>query len=266
MSAFIQDHKRSQPGESATTLEPSGQVFSEDVKPLEEGKNFWKLSKSDFPDVKYWRREDWTRRQKDNDFDIQPGSRGSTWRAKGENVRTKYIENTDGTPVSGDVASDIREQARSIWRGFTKRGIAPDTWGSATREEENEFNFEMEKSWPVLRYCENHWKVRHLATNIYSQWHGPPGRGETDGSEAQQSTQKRKQGQNPEQAKKKAWTTIEDDEEPDGLDIEAMDTADLDISSSMPPLEDIGDPEHLAQEDVSRPTPRPRARPLRNPL
>ena len=29
----------------------------------------------------------------------------------------------------------------------------------------------MEKKWPVLRYCENHWKVCALATSIYSQWY-----------------------------------------------------------------------------------------------
>ena len=29
----------------------------------------------------------------------------------------------------------------------------------------------MERCWPVLRYCDNHWKAHEIATANYPQWH-----------------------------------------------------------------------------------------------
>lgn len=82
-----------------------------------------------------------------------------------------YIENADGTPVDGTIASTMREFARSIWRDLYLRGMAPETWGQATRQVREEFCQEMERAYPALRLCDNHWKANALATAIYSQWY-----------------------------------------------------------------------------------------------
>jgi hypothetical protein len=39
--------------------------------------------------------------------------------------------------------------------------------------------------WLVLQYCKNHWKLKHLVTYTYSQWHNLASRTEADGSKAQ---------------------------------------------------------------------------------
>jgi hypothetical protein len=183
---------------------------------------------------------------------------------------TRYIEHTDGKPVSGAIASNIREYARSIWRGFYDRGLAPVTWGSASRTLQDRFIQEMEKEWPVLRYCENHWKTKQLATSIYPQWYKAyhqeqAKKKQSLEAQSQQMDLKRKQGDDSDlakQASKKSRTTIEDDDEVEYLSPEQIDTPD--ISISMPPAEDVGD--QVVQEDISKRTSVPRARPLRDPL
>jgi hypothetical protein len=205
------------------------------------------MSRSDYSNIKYWTKEEWVKRQEEDDIKTQPGSCRGLQCVKGENIMMKYIESPNGKLVSGAVASDIWEYARSIWRGLYTWGLAPQTWGSASRTLKDQFNLEMKREWPVLRYCERHWKVRQLATSIYSQWYSAYHK-----AQSQQADQKRKQDDNrASPATKKSWATLENE------DIEGMDP--VDILSSMPPVEDI-------QEDASTCTLRPRARPLRNNL
>jgi hypothetical protein len=172
----------------------------------------------------------------------------------------RYIKSPNRTPVSGTVASDIWEYARSIWRGFYDQGFAPPMWGGVSRKLEDQFNNEIEKAWPVLRYCESHWKIRHMATSIYSQWYST--------YQSQKENQKRKQqdsDQRDSQALKRSRTTTEDIhiECPEREQVDMADTSGL-----IPPVKDIRRPEHeqVVQEDIGACTSMPRARPLRNPL
>jgi len=132
-------------------------------------------SRSDYPDIKYWTKEEWNEAQsaKKNSSDPvdQPGARGRSRCAQGENVSAKYLEQTNGTPIGGRQAADIRAYARSIWIDFDKRNVAPRKWSHAPRSLQDEYVRDMETQWPVLHYCENHWKVQHIATNNYPQWY-----------------------------------------------------------------------------------------------
>ena len=74
----------------------------------------------------------------------------------GENVRVQYVEHADGKMVDGGMATEIRDQARKIWRGLWSRGLAPRTWGAATYEVEDAFIRSMEERFPVLQFCDNH--------------------------------------------------------------------------------------------------------------
>jgi hypothetical protein len=230
-----------------STLTLPGLHMLEGPQPLMEGKNAWLMSRSDYPDIKYWTKEEWVKRQEEDDIETQPGPHRGLQCAKGENIMMKYIESPNGKPVSGAIALDIREYTRSIWRGLYTQGLAPQTWGSVSRTLEDQFNLKMEREWPVLRCCKRHWKVRQLATSIYSQWYST-----YHEAQSQQVDRKRKQDDNRAfPATKKSRATLEDE------GIEGTDP--VDISSSMPLVEDI-------QEDTSTCTSRPRARPLRNNL
>jgi len=133
------------------------------------------LSQLDYPLVKYWEKKEWKSvagsKKDTSEVQTKTSSRGGTRSSKGENVMMLYIEDANGIPIDGNIASGIRDHARSIWRSLYERGIAPDTWGQATKEVREEFCREMEKEYHVLRLCDNHWKANALATAVYSQWY-----------------------------------------------------------------------------------------------
>lgn len=133
------------------------------------------LLQLDYPLVKYWERKVWKSvactRKDTSEVQTKSGSRGGTRSSKGENVMMLYIEDANGSPIDGNIASGMRDFARSIWRSLYDRGIAPETWGQATKEVRGEYCREMESEYPVLRLCNNHWKANAVATAIYSQWY-----------------------------------------------------------------------------------------------
>jgi hypothetical protein len=133
------------------------------------------LSQADYPLVKFWERKVWksvaVTRKDTSEVESKGSSRGGTRSSKGENVMMLYIEDTNGLPIDGSLASGMRDFARCIWRSLYERGIAPETWGKATKEVREEFCREMESEFFVLRLCDNHWKANALATTVYSQWY-----------------------------------------------------------------------------------------------
>ena len=64
------------------------------------------------PTVKFWTRQEWTAatadRVADLDEGVNVGTRGRTRAAQGINVNMKYIEDRNGQPINGHLASDIR--------------------------------------------------------------------------------------------------------------------------------------------------------------
>lgn len=95
--------------------------------------------------------------------------------------------------ISGTHAADIREYARSLWRGFDTRGLAPKMWSKALRSVEDECIRDMENQWPVLWYCENHWKANYIATKNYPLWYKTHHKdsSEADDIEAKEPLQKK---------------------------------------------------------------------------
>ena len=133
------------------------------------------LPKSDYPYIRFWTKEEWSKHKNntDNSSDIgkKKGIRGGTRASQGENVMLLFVEDITGTPVDGLLACKIRDHARSIWVSLYSRGMAPQTWGSAPIESKDEYYYEMEYKYPCLRYCEDHWKAHHVGQTAYSQWY-----------------------------------------------------------------------------------------------
>jgi hypothetical protein len=186
-----------------------------------------RLSPLDYPLVKYWERKVWKSvidtRKDTSEVQTKGGSRGGTRSSKGENVMMSYIEDSNGNPVDGNTASGIREFARTIWRSLYDRGIAPETWGQATKDVRDEYCREMESEYPVLRFCSNHWKANALATAVYSQWYRTYDRkmkpsednnnnGNGDNSDGNNSDNDAGDGSDGPPRKKSRTTTIVDDD------------------------------------------------------
>ncbi|KAH9021390.1 hypothetical protein EDB85DRAFT_1895705 [Lactarius pseudohatsudake] len=136
------------------------------------------LSQSDYPDTKFWKREAWSKHEKELKDSLQlDGSghqsspQGDMRAANRENVMMQYLEEADGTTVSGTIAANIWNWAWSIWIYLYKRDLAPLTWGNVSKVVQDEYYNNIESKFKGLGYCKNHWKAQAVTTAIYSQWH-----------------------------------------------------------------------------------------------
>jgi hypothetical protein len=206
--------------------------------------------RSDYPHITYWYKQEWTqvKNNKNNTSRVPAsGERGGGRSAKGINVTLLFIQEEDGTPVSGTTTNDIRALARSIWRSFYREGLAPEKWGDATKEVMDHYIHQMENEWDVLRLCDNHWKAKMVATLTYSQWYGGFDR-----------KMKATKGDKPTTKKRRIST-----EEPDASSPSPPPEARSPSPSSETDLEGpLAESSQAARSILSR----PRARSLRNPL
>jgi hypothetical protein len=217
-------------------------------------------SQSNCPDIKYWTKKEWTEAQsaKKNSSDPtdQPGARGKSRCAQGVNVSAKYLEEHNGMPVTGTKAAKIREYARSIWIDFDARGVAPRKWSHAPRSVQDEYVRDMENQWPILQYCEDHWKVHHLATNSYPQWYKSHHVSKkVDNTETKGPAQKRRKVEDDDTGDRASEADSETNTDPDASD------SDADNNIASPSWLEEG----IREESTSGPS-RPKARPLRDPL
>jgi hypothetical protein len=115
---------------------------------------------SDYPNINFWMKEEWIEyesKRKDSANPInKPGVRGRMRCAQGENVSMKYIETEDRTLISGRQVAAIREYARDLWKDFYQRGLAPQKWSDALKGVKDKYAQDMEETFKVLRYCNNH--------------------------------------------------------------------------------------------------------------
>jgi hypothetical protein len=216
---------------------------------------------SDFPLIKFWTRQDWedheSRRKDGSTLTHKGGTRGPGRYSKGVNVRTCYIEKEDGTPICGETAGKMRAVARQIWVELYERGNAPGTWGQASLAANNKYIWEMESRWPILQYCEDHWKVHALTTLNYSQWY-----------RWYDERRTRERSMPVGRASKRVKTKI-DNKDSEHLDSESQ----LNSSRPQTPSDDLhngeigpSEPEEEVTQEPNKVSLRPRARPLRDPL
>ncbi len=111
------------------------------------------LEQDDFPQIKFWFRRDWSTRG-DNDLELKI-----------------FVETEDGNIVSETRMDDIRKYARNLWEIFLDEGTAPPRWGEAKPHISQRFRRLMCAQFPELRFCDNNWKVDHIATLHYPSWY-----------------------------------------------------------------------------------------------
>jgi hypothetical protein len=67
-----------------------------------------------------------------------------------------YIEDANGNPVNSNIAVQIRRMAREIWADFYRREIAPKKWSNMPMSMQDQYVYEMELKWEILKLCDNH--------------------------------------------------------------------------------------------------------------
>ncbi|KAJ7626654.1 hypothetical protein DFH06DRAFT_1443723 [Mycena polygramma] len=130
----------------------------------------------DFPNVRWWDRASYNKAQNKNKsttLNAPAPQRGGARAAKGINVMSQYLENSDGKSVSGREAQEIRATQRSVYAQIkaTTPAELPKTWGEASISVNNYHRAQMYAAHPILRLCNSHWKVDLLATTTYPSWY-----------------------------------------------------------------------------------------------
>ncbi|KAF7979643.1 hypothetical protein HWV62_41609 [Athelia sp. TMB] len=133
------------------------------------------LTQKQYPHVRYWRQQYWTIEEAKASISTVPDKmackRGGTRMKEGENVAMRFVEYENGQEVDGHRAKSIRAHARAIWNHMATQQKPHTAWGKTGQVEREYYHLEMEKAFPELRLCENHWKASRIATVYYTKWH-----------------------------------------------------------------------------------------------
>ena len=77
------------------------------------------LERSMYPRVQFWTKQDWrdykSSCKDSSNLVATGGTQGGMRAALGENIWVCYVKHPDGMMVSGGLATEIREHARTIW-------------------------------------------------------------------------------------------------------------------------------------------------------
>ncbi|KAF8220013.1 hypothetical protein L208DRAFT_1077438, partial [Tricholoma matsutake] len=92
---------------------------------------------------------------------------GKTHVAQGGNVTLRFIEDENRTIIDGFRAMVMHRFAHKLWVGLNSIGKAPKTWGKVNAAVAAQYWNEMERKFPELCLCDNHWKSDFIATLNY---------------------------------------------------------------------------------------------------
>ena len=126
------------------------------------------LNRVNFPSVKMWEDHKYNGHRKGG---RRGGKDDPQDKPKGL-VLSSYMEDENGEEILKGTRDHVRKTARSLFAQLLQRNEAPITWGAAPLNVQTELVFKLEKEYPFLQLCTNHWKAEKVATNSYSQWYG----------------------------------------------------------------------------------------------
>ena len=116
------------------------------------------LDEEDYPDVRYWRDEDWIKhseRQKD----------------RGEVVpRLSFLTDEDGNPVAESQIKIFTSTAKQAWNELYRHRLDPTSWTKKTPKAASYLACVLKSSFAEFRYCDGDWKVERFAVIKYPDW------------------------------------------------------------------------------------------------
>jgi hypothetical protein len=130
------------------------------------------LAREQFPNVRNWFASEYNKKRRSGKKGRAIDPEESDESGPQMSVLSSYGVDEDGIPVSKTTMDAAREEARAFFLLLLERKRAPKVWGDAPVDIKNELLYRLETSFPFLRYCDNHWKAKKVATNGYSQWRG----------------------------------------------------------------------------------------------
>ncbi|KAH0826154.1 hypothetical protein J3R83DRAFT_5572 [Lanmaoa asiatica] len=105
------------------------------------------------PKIQFWNKNEWT-----------------AWISRPQNYtarKTSFLEGENGEQLDIKTVGLIRDNMRLAWNDLAAQKRAPFTWGRATASVHDYFHLYMEDKWPILKLCNNRWKLDELASITY---------------------------------------------------------------------------------------------------
>ena len=116
------------------------------------------LDEDDYPDVRYWRDENWIKyaeRQKD----------------RGEAVpRLAFLTDGDGNVVTESQIKVFTSTAKQAWNELYRHRLDPSSWTKKTLKAASYLAYVLKTNFAEFRYCDGDWKVEHFAVVKYPDW------------------------------------------------------------------------------------------------
>ncbi|KAI0632547.1 hypothetical protein C8Q77DRAFT_1058887, partial [Trametes polyzona] len=81
-----------------------------------------------------------------------------------------YMESLDGTLMNLQRYSDLRAHLRALFQTLLDEGLAPTVWSKINDTALNYVLVQVSRSFPEVAECENSWKIRYLASQLYSDF------------------------------------------------------------------------------------------------
>ncbi|KAI0085959.1 hypothetical protein BDY19DRAFT_996387 [Irpex rosettiformis] len=127
---------------------------------IDNGAPLKQLSRKDYPEARFWFKDDWLK------YRSVLKDKNTANDDKCESTTLGFITERNGECVSSARLAEIRKTANGTFRMMErshKFGL-PKTWARDVDEDQCEvFAREMERRYPELRLCDNHWKADSVA-------------------------------------------------------------------------------------------------------
>ena len=124
------------------------------------------LIRTDYPNVHYWHRSDWSQ--------VGIAAREGAQPPSDINLKLRCLEDQYGVVVNSTHLREMCFVARTIWNRFKSDGNAPETWSSVDESLAAEYHHEMCLRFQEFALCDHNWKSQLLATETYPNWTGRP--------------------------------------------------------------------------------------------
>jgi len=126
------------------------------------------LDQSEYPNVKWWTKKQWTSRSDHNDEASTVGDSDDDDQRKIKS--TDYLENQQGTPLTEGERREIYQHAQLIWASFANTGNPPAGYKMVDIAYLTRYRDEMEREFPILQLCARHWKADQIWILNYPSW------------------------------------------------------------------------------------------------
>ncbi|KAF8074613.1 hypothetical protein FPV67DRAFT_1649763 [Lyophyllum atratum] len=129
--------------------------------------------KEDYSLMKFWTEKEWNaykKSKKNDDASINQRRKGRFKDHDANREALAYVENEYGVPITEKQAAELCLHARSIFEYLATVGMAPKSWGKASKPAVQYYLDNIYRDHDELRLGEGNWKAYRLATDLYPGW------------------------------------------------------------------------------------------------